>query len=97
MKEDYEIYNITWQGIDIEIHYCPSWSSYAETAHFKIRRQGDGPLPISDTGYRSHFINRDQLKSYNDPCQFMMAWLDHEAQSKSWQSYLADYNQLKLF
>ena len=96
MKENYEIYYITWQDIEIEICYCPSWSNYAEIAHLEIKRQGDGPLPITDTGYRSHFIHHDQLKRYNDPCEFVLAWLDHEAQSKSWQSHLTDYNQLKL-
>lgn len=44
--------HITWQGISIEIRYCPLWfrdGDYA-IAHLEIRRLSGGPLPFTETG-----------------------------------------------
>lgn len=42
-------------------------------------------LPISDTGYRSHFMSPLELADASGPVTFVTAWLDREAHSKDWQ------------
>lgn len=55
------------------------------------------PLPITETGYRSHFIARLDLVNEGGPVTFVMAWLDREAKGKDWQKRVAVRQQGDLF
>lgn len=58
---EYEIYSVSWRGMDLEIRHCPCWLSMPDdkfvTQHLEIRSTSKRILPITETGYRSHFIN----------------------------------------
>ena len=57
-----ETHTLLWNGIRIEIRYCPSWSESYECvyghplAHLEIETIDPArtPLPVTQTGYRSH-------------------------------------------
>jgi hypothetical protein len=55
------------------------------------------PLPITATGYLSHFIPALQLINAGGPVTFITAWLDRETKSKSWQKQAAAKIQGDLF
>jgi len=55
------------------------------------------PLPITETGYRSHFIAPLELINAGGPVTFVAAWLDREAKSKDWQKRVAIRQQGDLF
>lgn len=55
------------------------------------------PLPITETGYRSHFIAPLELVNAGGPVTLITAWLDREAWSKPWQSQVAKKQQGDLF
>jgi hypothetical protein len=63
MSTAYQIHRLQWEGITIEVRYAPDWSpSYRDNygyplAHFEIEavEPVKSPLPMTDTGYRSHF------------------------------------------
>lgn len=55
------------------------------------------PLPISETGYRSHFISPLELINAGGPVTFVSAWLDREAQSKAWRAAIVKQAQGDLF
>ena len=42
-------------------------------------------IPITETGYRSHFIDSEELSLAGGPVAFALARLDAEANSKEWQ------------
>ena len=42
-------------------------------------------IPITETGYRSHFIGSEELSLAGGALAFVTAWLDREAASKKWQ------------
>jgi hypothetical protein len=42
------------------------------------------PNPISDTGYRSHFMDPLELINAGGPVSFVEAWLQRELHSKVW-------------
>jgi hypothetical protein len=54
-------------------------------------------LPITETGYRSHFISPLELVNVGRPVTFVTAWLDREAKSKEWQKRQAVRSQGDLF
>ena len=80
---------IVWQGIALSISYCPSWSpSYREIyghdmAHIEVRCD-DRPLPITETGYRSHFIRRPIVEEQGGVEAFVRKWLDEAATETGW-------------
>lgn len=55
------------------------------------------PLPITETGYRSHFLAPLELINAGGPVTFVTAWLDREAMGKTWQKQQAVRSQGDLF
>ena len=53
--------------------------------HLEIRsiKPRDAPHPLSASGYRSHFIDADELKAQGGPVRFITDWLAREAKSKA--------------
>lgn len=92
-----------WQGLTIEALYTPNWSeSYRTTygyalAHLQISAAGRVPLPISATGYRSHFDRADNIEAGGGAVAYVCAWLEHAAQSPAWLDAQAQARQLSLF
>ena len=98
-----ETININWNTIEIEITYNDDSSKahreiYGHAmAHLEIRSNGKQPLPMTETGYRSHFTLASTIKEQGGAETFVRTWLDHEAQSKAWQDYVERSKQLTLF
>lgn len=101
--KDIQIFKIVWRGIPITIKFNPNWSKaykdiqgFAMT-HTEIIQDDRKPLPITNTGYTSRFMDERDFEDYPDITAYILEWLNHEAQSKSWKAYVIDQNQLKLF
>jgi hypothetical protein len=98
---DYQTYQTSWQGIPLSVSYCPSWSPALarfygyDLAHLTV--EAPCPLPITDTGYRSHFIQADLIEAEGGPVAFVLAWLDHDASLPAWQAKREQARQLSLF
>lgn len=100
-----ERFELTWNGIRIEIRYRPEASPAFRThtghalAHLEIRSLAPArePLPITDTGYLSHFIARRIVEDAGGPAALVRAWLDHFAQSPVWKAQQISRQQLDLF
>ena len=96
---------LTWNGIRIEILYRPDASpafrrSYGQPLdHLEIRSLAPErePLPITETGYLSHFTARNVIEEGGGPAALVLAWLDHYAQSPVWQAQHITRQQLDLF
>lgn len=93
--QDTETYKLDWQGRKLEITYQPR--SFAGTAHLQIRTKGCRPLPITDTGYRSHFPAPADVEQLGGPVAYVEAWLDAWAQTKAWKRTAQGGLQLSLF
>tara|TARA_R110002051_G_scaffold269600_1_gene329804 strand:+ start:17037 stop:17360 length:324 start_codon:yes stop_codon:yes gene_type:complete len=94
-----------WQGIIIEVVYEPNWLGMADrtgnlpSAHLDIRsiKPERAPLPITETGYRSHFLHPDEIDELGGPVAYVEAWLNEMARSSEWQESLEASKQLSLF
>ena len=99
---DYQNHILTWRGIRIRVRYCPEWSeSYRRNlgyglAHLELDAIGH-PLPVTCTGYRSHFTRPDVVEHHGGPVAFVQAWLNSEARTKTWRKAYAESRQLALF
>ncbi|MCD1624339.1 hypothetical protein [Citromicrobium bathyomarinum] len=93
-----QVHRFTWQGIEIEATYTPlKWNVIA---HLEIHSidPDRAPLPITETGYRSHFHEPGTIEAHGgDVVAQMVAWLDEEAESKAWKSYVEASRQYSLF
>ncbi|MEE9428000.1 MAG: hypothetical protein V3V25_07610 [Paracoccaceae bacterium] len=85
---------IEWQGYAVFVTCTRNW---LDTGYHHIELRCETPLPVSETGYRSHFIASDELDQFASPVDFVLEWLDETAQSKEWKRYVQDSRQLKLF
>jgi len=61
--------------------YLSSGSDHLEIESIKPKRS---PLPITETGYRSHFIPALDLINAGGPVTFVTAWIEQAAKGKAW-------------
>jgi len=85
-----EKYNIIWRSIPIEIAYTPE--KFGMVDHIELRTENKTPLPVTETGYRSHFMNKGTVAHHGGAVAFVTVWLDHEAEQMKWSNA-----QLSLF
>lgn len=93
-----QTYRFQWQGIDIEATYTPlKWGVIAHLEIHSIRPER-APLPITSTGYRSHFHQPGTIEAHGgDVVAQVTAWLDEEAAKPEWQAYRNASRQGELF
>jgi hypothetical protein len=96
--------NLKWRGVDLLIMYkshafAAVGDAGGTTAHLEVRSMGaaDLPLPITDTGYRSHFLPRGEVEKAGGPGLYVRRWLEQEATSASYKRTLDRWRQLDLF
>lgn len=88
----------TWRGVTMTAKHTPDYISTG-WSHIELHvlRPKHKPVPITDTGYRSHFIDEDELRAAGGAAAFFHAWLEGEATSKAYLVALARWAQLDLF
>jgi hypothetical protein len=101
---DIETYSLRWQNIDLEVTWERNWLNIGregdrDVAHLVIQSVNplDAPLPITGTGYRSHFTNEQTVMALGGPVAFVEAWLEAESQLPDWHDAEAARQQLTLF
>jgi len=101
-----ETSTIDWQGLGIKVRYEPYWLSNPDDgddgydiAHLEIEavRPERAVLPITETGYRSHFTSRAEIEGYGGPVAFVRQWLDAVAATPEWRAYVQRSRQMSLF
>ncbi len=104
--ENREVFNVTWQGIDIEISCCePSYmKSHREIygygmLHIEVRSISPqkAPLPITETGYKSIFIAEPDLARQGGSLKYVTSYIDDQAKSQEWSNSLENSRQFNLF
>lgn len=99
-----EIDALLWQGVVIEITFEENWlhqprSPERAVAHLTVTTVTPKrtPLPITETGYRSHFLHPSEVTEAGGAVAYVRAWLDDMAQSREWKTYEQASRQLSLF
>lgn len=81
---------ITWRNVQIEITFTPD--TFGMIDHIELRSENKTALPVTETGYRSHFTGKGTVSEHGGAVAFVTAWLDHEAARTGWNN-----DQLSLF
>ena len=78
-----ETYNAIWEGIALRIKWAPQYCKLPDLdfaiAHVAVEADPPERLPISDTGFKSNFLKREEVEEYGGTVEFVEAWLDHDA------------------
>lgn len=93
-----QTYRFEWRGIEIEAIYTPL--QWKVIAHLEVRsiKPERAPLPITETGYRSHFHQPGTIEGMGgDVVAQVISWLDEEAKSPEWRRIAMQARQLSLF
>lgn len=104
MTRHIETFDVIWNGIQLAITWEPHWLSTGDslgwdTAHLEIEAVSPdrAMLPITETGFRSHFTTAEVVESYGGPVAFVLAWLAEEAATPAWRQREAAARQFALF
>ena len=100
MSDIIEQTTLLWRGIKMEVVYKSNYfdsSNGFSIAHLDITTENRVPLHFTETGYRSHFFHASEIEEYGTPIDFLKAWLEESAKSKTWKAYEKKKNQLTLF
>lgn len=96
-----QTYRMDWEGIALSIRWTPHWLNMAvngePVAHLEITSAGRAPLPVTETGYRSHFTSAEAVAREGGPVAYVRQWLDCESLSDEWQAQQEARRQLALF
>lgn len=65
--------------------------------HLELRAERGQIIPVTETGYKSHFLPAGMVGEHGGPDAFVRAWLDHAAQSKDWKARKEAARQMSLF
>ena len=88
-----QIYSLEWDGISIEITYKKNYIS----GYDHIDVYASEILPITSTGYRSIFLNEDDIIEANGVVNYIERLLNQAAESKDWQTHKQERRQTSLF
>lgn len=90
---------VVWEGLTLAISYEPkaSFSSYAHLQIQVIAPERDAPLPITETGYRSHFLLCGIVEEAGGPSAYVRLWLDEAARDPKWRRARDRWRQFDLF
>jgi hypothetical protein len=94
-------FRLVVEAQEMIVSYEPNWSE-GEFAcgHFEFRSPHEPPrrIPVSETGYRSHFAPMAEIESYTDPEQYARAFvLACLSRSEKANRRLPGNRQLSLF
>ena len=73
---------LEWRGILVYISL--ERQSYVDHLQIETLEPARAPLPITETGYRSHFVGKNTIPDGVDPAAYVEAWLNEAAKSRSW-------------
>ena len=86
-KRKDKTFSLTWRGTLIAIRHTPDYLVRGnDHLEVMVKKPVKAILPITDTGYRSHFLAPDELATEGGPVLFVQSWLEREAATKQWRA-----------
>ncbi|MBS0243032.1 MAG: hypothetical protein JSS20_12710 [Proteobacteria bacterium] len=89
---------ISGEAVTIEITHTRGYLVKGQDhIEIQVKKPRGARLPITETGYRSHFINALELANDGGPVSFVSAWIERESTSREWQKREVSRAQGDLF
>ncbi|WP_295638758.1 hypothetical protein [Novosphingobium sp.] len=98
MEQQSQIFHLTWQGVEVQVTFTPRYCGFMEHLAIESIAPERAPLPITGTGYLSHFMPPGTITAHGgDVFAQVRAWLDEEAANLDWQARVDASRQGELF
>lgn len=89
---------LVWREISCRVRHTPNYLSKGWShIELTVQKPKNAPLPITSTGYLSHFLDEDILKRAGGPVRFFLDWIERESHSKQWAATEFKWRQGDLF
>ena len=84
-KKTLTSHKLIWRDVTCRVRHTPNYISRGWT-HIEIIvvKPKGAPLPITETGYRSHFMAPLDLINAGGPVTYVTAWIEKESRGKAW-------------
>jgi len=97
--------HLQWRGRTLRVEYEADWSGRGdddpETAiamlEVFVEAPIGAPIPVTSTGYRSHFLPPVSIIRAGGPAAFVSVWLDEQAKDRKWPGIDERWRQRDLF
>ncbi|MBS0278103.1 MAG: hypothetical protein JSR81_10805 [Proteobacteria bacterium] len=88
-----------WQGITLSVSCERNYATMTGLTHLSVHvlAPSTSKLPITGTGYRSHFLSEVEVEELGGPLGYVRAWLDAEAAAPEWREQQQAARQMALF
>ena len=86
---------LDWHGFFVQVTF--ERQRFVDHIQIETLEPQRAPLPITETGYRSHFIAKGIVEDAGGPSAYVLAWLNDSATGKGWYEIEAGLRQLSLF
>ena len=90
-------YAFKWCGICISLKHVHKYCGVIEHVEIRAVDPENAPLPITETGYKSHFVDEASISDYGNPQAYVLAWLDEASSKPEWQRQRDAASQYFLF
>lgn len=89
---------VIWRDVTCRVRHTPDYL-FAGSDHVEITvlSPKGALLPITETGYLSHFIDSAELRVAGGAVRFMLDWIDREALTKRFRTADFKSRQFRLF
>jgi hypothetical protein len=91
-------FKLVWRHVTCRVRHTPNYISTG-WSHIEIMvvKPKGAPIPITGTGYKSHFLDEELLAKGGGPVAFFSRWIEQEATTKQWAKAEYKWRQLELF
>ena len=97
-KPETTTHKLVWRDIACRVRHTPDYLSKGWShVEIVVQKPKGAPLPITETGYRSHFLGHDDLERAGGVVRFFLDWIEREAASKQWSKAEFKWRQGDLF
>jgi len=93
------IFDWKFRHLTITVEVCLKLRCVGNHDHVEIRSLSPErhPLPITETGYKSHWPAEDEFASVAEAARAVSQWLDERAKDREWLDYVCELEQPTLF
>ena len=91
-------HRLVWRDFTCRVRHTSDYISKGWT-HLEliVVKPKGAPIPITSTGYLSHFLDEDLLAKHGGPVAFFTGWIERESRTKAWAKAEFKWRQLELF
>ena len=89
-------FRLEWEGVTVFL----KWEPDAHTgiiSHLQIQSENCVRIPITETGYRSHFCHKEEIEEHGGPVAYVRKRLEQESLTTERQNYRKKQGKQALF